>query len=471
MPPFFGTTDGHVGNSNSQDGCDASTTSSSNQGIFAANNATDAAPAGVVGGNGVFGISTVPNASGVLGSNNNGGAGVTGTSTGGVGVTGTSEGGSGMVAATNSSSNQGIFAANNATDAAPAGVVGGNGVFGISTVPNASGVLGSNNSGGAGVTGTSTGGVGVTGTSEGGSGMLASTNSSSNQGIFAANNATHAAPAGVIGGNGVFGISTVPNASGVLGSNNSGGAGVTGTSTGGVGVTGASEGGSGMLASTNSSSNQGIFAANNATDAAPAGVIGGNGVFGISTVPNASGVLGSNNSGGAGVTGTSANGVGVTGIGPIAGHFFGNVVVTGDITLPGGSDFAEDFDIHGSDQVEPGTVMVIDDTGGLTPSSRAYDKRVAGVISGAGEFRAGVILGRQEMKTNRLPVALVGRVFCKVDADVSPIEVGDLLSSSDTPGYAMKAADAFQTFGSVIGKALRPLAAGRGLIPILVSLQ
>jgi hypothetical protein len=115
--------------------------------------------------------------------------------------------------------------------------------------------------------------------------------------------------------------------------------------------------------------------------------------------------------------------------------------------------------------------MVIDESGGLTPSSRSYDKRVAGVISGAGEFRPGVILGRQERETDRMPVALVGKVFCKVDADVSSIEVGDLLSTSDTPGHAMKASDPSRAFGSIIGKALRPLTAGQGQISILVALQ
>jgi hypothetical protein len=35
----------------------------------------------------------------------------------------------------------------------------------------------------------------------------------------------------------------------------------------------------------------------------------------------------------------------------------------------------------------------------------------------------------------------------------------------------MKAAEPAKSFGSVIGKALRPLNAGQGLIPILISLQ
>jgi len=99
MPGSFGT-------SNSQDGCDAFTTSSSNTGIFARNDATSAAPSGSTGGNGVFGLSTVPNASGVLGANNNGG----------IGVSGNSATGDGIRANTGSSAASGIFASNNATN-------------------------------------------------------------------------------------------------------------------------------------------------------------------------------------------------------------------------------------------------------------------------------------------------------------------------------------------------------------------
>jgi hypothetical protein len=70
-----------------------------------------------------------------------------------------------------------------------------------------------------------------------------------------------------------------------------------------------------------------------------------------------------------------------------------------------------------------------------------------------------------------MPVALVGKVYCKVDAQYGPIEVGDLLTTSCTPGHAMKASDPLKAFGSVIGKALRPLEEGQGLIPILIALQ
>lgn len=148
----------------------------------------------------------------------------------------------------------------------------------------------------------------------------------------------------------------------------------------------------------------------------------------------------------------------------------GNLSLTGDIKLIGG-DCAEEFEIAEPDKAEPGMVMVISEDGALAVSRQAYDKRVAGVISGAGDLRPGILLDRQSKKSDRLPLAMNGKVFCKVDADYGPVEVGDLLTTSLTCGHAMKASDCAKAFGTVIGKALRGLEAGKGLIPILVALQ
>jgi hypothetical protein len=68
-------------------------------------------------------------------------------------------------------------------------------------------------------------------------------------------------------------------------------------------------------------------------------------------------------------------------------------------------------------------------------------------------------------------VALNGKVHCKAEAGASPIEVGDLLTTSSTTGHAMKASDARRYLGSILGKALAPLPEGRGLIPVLVALH
>jgi len=57
--------------------------------------------------------------------------------------------------------------------------------------------------------------------------------------------------------------------------------------------------------------------------------------------------------------------------------------------------------------------------------------------------------------SNRKPVALFGKVYCKVDANLGAIEVGDLLTTSPTRGHAMKAQDPAQdplrAFGAAIG--------------------
>ena len=142
----------------------------------------------------------------------------------------------------------------------------------------------------------------------------------------------------------------------------------------------------------------------------------------------------------------------------------------GDISL-GNADCAEEFDIAEQSNVEAGTVVCLDSQGQLRAGNQPYDKKVAGVISGAGDYKPGIILDQRPSDSDRKPVALMGKVFCKVDATFAPIEIGDLLTTSATEGHAMKATAPAQAFGSVIGKALGSLPEGIGLIPILVTLQ
>jgi hypothetical protein len=145
---------------------------------------------------------------------------------------------------------------------------------------------------------------------------------------------------------------------------------------------------------------------------------------------------------------------------------------SGDIVL-NNADCAEDFDICQSElsQVEPGTVMVIDSVNTLRVSSKPYDKRVAGVVSGAGDCKPGLVLDKRQSNDRRKSISLMGKVNCKVDATYSSIEIGDLLTTSSTIGHAMRVNDPLKGFGAVIGKALQPLKAGQGIIAILVSLQ
>ena len=141
---------------------------------------------------------------------------------------------------------------------------------------------------------------------------------------------------------------------------------------------------------------------------------------------------------------------------------------SGDIILRN-ADCAEDFDA--GEDLDAGLVAVIDDDGQIHASSRAYDRRVAGVVSGAGSYRPGVVLDRQPGIPGRSPIAIAGKVFCRVDASKTPVQVGDLLTTSDRRGHAMAASDMQRAFGAVIGKALGRLDSGVGLVPLLVGLQ
>ena len=144
------------------------------------------------------------------------------------------------------------------------------------------------------------------------------------------------------------------------------------------------------------------------------------------------------------------------------------------LKLTGGSDIAEPFDVTSAGEIMDGMVLVIDpdSPGNLKIADRAYDRCVAGIISGAGEVEPALVMSQDgTIADGRYPVALTGRVYCWADASNGPIEPGDLLTTSSTPGHAMKALDPARTPGAVLGKAMTPLADGRGLVLVLVSLQ
>lgn len=91
----------------------------------------------------------------------------------------------------------------------------------------------------------------------------------------------------------------------------------------------------------------------------------------------------------------------------------------GDILLRN-ADCAEEFEISRSENAGPGTVMIVNENSLLKQSYRAYDKRVAAVISGAGDYKSGIVLDKKMSSKNsgssRLPIPLLGKVYCKVDA-------------------------------------------------------
>lgn len=136
-----------------------------------------------------------------------------------------------------------------------------------------------------------------------------------------------------------------------------------------------------------------------------------------------------------------------------------------------GADLAEKF--PATEQLEPGTVVAIDreNAGKICMSRGAYNRCVAGVVSGANNFSVGAVLGNLPGHEDAPAIALSGRVYVKCDATNGAIEPGDLLTTSDTPGHAMKAADGDRAHGAVIGKAMTGLVGERGLVLVLVNLQ
>jgi hypothetical protein len=296
------------------------------------------------------------------------------------------------------------------------------GVWGESTTWHGVVGMSTSNTGGAGLMGSAVG-PGVIGTSETWHGTYGATKSTT-------------------GGAGAWGEHTA------------GGIGVQGLSSTGTAVQGTSTSGRGVAAF--SDSGQAVYGHSKTQ----AGVVGESdsfdGVFGIAHNLAAAGVSGHNPGG-------------------LAGYFDGNVTVTGNVSVAGdvlltGNDCAEQFEMADV-ATGPGTVVVFDDSECLLACSEAYDRRVAGVVSGAGGYRPGLVLRGPEAAANRRPIALIGRVFCKVDASFGAIEAGDLLTTSPNPGHAMKAGDSTRAFGTTFGKALRSQRLGQGLIPILVALQ
>ena len=131
-------------------------------------------------------------------------------------------------------------------------------------------------------------------------------------------------------------------------------------------------------------------------------------------------------------------------------------------------------------------------------TDQAYDKRVCGIVAQAVTehdlpFVESEIAGvnkdlphEHPLKTLAAPagdqkqvpdqqmgimVTLGAYAHCKVDADIAPIEVGDLLTTSPTKGHAQKAIDPSKATGAIIGKALGSLKTGKGKIPVMVMLQ
>jgi hypothetical protein len=280
-------------------------------------------------------------------------------------------------------------------------------------------------------------------------------------------------------------------------------------------VEGAGSGGIGVWTRSNAPGGAGLYAESLAVNGA--GVVGfaassastqAIGVWGISVSPTGVGVAGEARATSGTTIGVYARAVspqgfagyfatgktffeGAVGIGttnPVTSLDVNGSTRTRTIQLTGGSDLAEPFDVAPVAQrpgrpataPEPGMVVVIDPDrpGKLIIADRPYDRRVAGVISGAGGLNPGVVLADEgsDMADGEHPVALVGRVWVWCDAGVSgssggPIEPGDRLTTASTPGHAMKVGDEPRAPGAVLGKAMTRLESGRGLVLVLINLQ
>jgi hypothetical protein len=149
-------------------------------------------------------------------------------------------------------------------------------------------------------------------------------------------------------------------------------------------------------------------------------------------------------------------------------------IACSSITINGGADLAEPFDISSPDsETAQGSVVVIDDQnpGHLKLSHEAYDTRVAGVISGANGVSPGIQMRQQGSLEGGKNVALSGRVYVLADAANGAIKAGDLLTTSSTPGHAMKVTDHAKAQGAILGKAMTGLREGKGMVLVLVTLQ
>ena len=150
--------------------------------------------------------------------------------------------------------------------------------------------------------------------------------------------------------------------------------------------------------------------------------------------------------------------------------------VNGDIRVSGNinakyQDVAEW--VPSTQKLAPGTVVILDPerSNHVLASKGSYDTAVAGVVS----EKPGLSLG--EAGEGKALVATTGRVKVRVDATRAPIRIGDLIVTSDLEGVAMKSEPVvvggrrIHAPGTIIGKALEPLAGGTGEILVLLSLQ
>lgn len=289
---------------------------------------------------------------------------------------------------------------------------------------------------------------------------------------FSATNTHATSGAGVYGEGAQYGVKAQSSGTGVYGYS-AAGTGIGGISNTGTGVFGqaASAGGTGVKAQ--SSSGPALYATGAGTSTAnPAAYVantnaGGIGIFSTVTSTDANTVI--VNKGTGDLIKAFSGSTGGDLVFKVANNGTTSVSV---LTITGGSDLAEKFDING--EAKPGMVVEIDpdNPGKMRISRGAYNRRVAGVISGANKVEAGMVLADLPGSSNSLPVALTGRVWVHCIADGKAIEPGDMLTTADRPGHAMPVLEHDRANGAVLGKAMSRLGKGEtGMVLTLVNLQ
>lgn len=124
----------------------------------------------------------------------------------------------------------------------------------------------------------------------------------------------------------------------------------------------------------------------------------------------------------------------------------------------GSYDFAEMFPV--TEAVSAGEVVVFSDKKDSVKrsSGTTYDSRIAGIVSTQPGFLAG------NNVDGHVPIALAGRVPTYVSNENGSISIGDPLTTSSKPGYAMKATQA----GPIVGYAMQAFSGSTGSISVFV---
>jgi len=124
----------------------------------------------------------------------------------------------------------------------------------------------------------------------------------------------------------------------------------------------------------------------------------------------------------------------------------GNLTATNFLGIASSAKYADLAEMYTADDAYgPATLVVFGGAAEITVTTESHDPRVAGVISTNPAY-----LMNSELP-NGLPVAFTGRVPCLVQG---PVDKGDLLVTSATPGVAQRLDNSLFKPGCVVGKSL-----------------